>query len=125
MKKKILVVDDSGLARRLTRKILESLGHEVDEAPGGAEALEKYALGKPDVVILDMLMTGMYGLEVLQKLRQMDPEAMVVVATADIQRTTRDHVREAGAVAMVNKPVNEEELTEVLDRVWKGETSWN
>jgi len=125
MKRKILVVDDSGLARRLTRKILEELGHEVEEAPDGAQALEKYALGQHDAVVLDLLMSGMYGLEVLQKLKELNPSLPVVVATADIQRSTRDQVREAGASAMVNKPVNKEELADVLDLVWKGEMSWN
>lgn len=123
--KKILVVDDSGLARRLTRRILEDLGYEVDEAPDGAQALEKYALGRHDAVVLDMLMAGMYGLEVLQKLKELNPSVSVVVASADIQRSTRDQVKAAGASAMVNKPVNPEELAEVLDLVWKGEMSWN
>jgi CheY-like chemotaxis protein len=124
MKRKILVVDDSGLARRMMRRFLEDLGHEVEEAPDGAAALEKCALNPPELVVLDMLMTGMYGLEVLQKLKELNPALPVIVATADIQRTTRDHVREAGAAAMINKPVNKEELAEVLDSVWKGETSW-
>lgn len=125
MKRKILVVDDSGLARRLTRRILEELGHEVEEAPDGAEALEKYALGNHDAVILDMLMSGMYGLEVLQKLRELNPSLPVVIASADIQRSTRDLVKEAGAFAMINKPVNKDELADILDLVWKGEMSWN
>jgi two-component system chemotaxis response regulator CheY len=125
MKRRILVVDDSGLARRLARKILEELGYEVDEAPGGAEALEQCALGHHDLVILDMLMSGMYGLEVLQKLKELNPSLPVIVVTADIQRSTRDHVKSAGAAAMVNKPVNKAELAEVLDLVWKGETSWS
>jgi len=124
MKRKILVVDDSGLARRLTRRILEELGHEVEEAPGGAEALEKYALGQHDLVVLDMLMAGMYGLEVLQKLKELNPALPVIIATADIQRSTRDQVKDAGAAAMVNKPVNKEELAEVLELVWQGGTSW-
>lgn len=125
MRKKILVVDDSGLARRLTRRILEELGYEVEEAPDGAQALEKYALGQHDAVVLDMLMAGMYGLEVLQKLKELNPSLPVVIASADIQRSTRDQVKAAGASAMVNKPVNSEELAEVLDLVWKGEMSWN
>ncbi len=125
MSKKILVVDDSGLARRLTRRILEELGYEVEEAPDGAQALEKYAVGRHDAVVLDMLMAGMYGLEVLQKLKELNPALPVVVASADIQRSTRDQVKAAGASAMVNKPVNPEELAEVLDLVWKGEMSWN
>lgn len=125
MKKKILVVDDSGLARRLTRKILEELGHEVEEAPSGADALEKYALGQHDLVVLDMLMTGMYGQEVLEKLKELNPALPVIISTADIQRSTRDQVKTGGAAAMINKPVNKEELAEILDLVWKGETSWN
>jgi two-component system chemotaxis response regulator CheY len=72
-----------------------------------------------------MLMTGMYGLEVLQKLKELNPSLPVIVATADIQRSTRDQVKEAGAAAMINKPVDKEELAEMLDLVWKGETAWN
>jgi two-component system chemotaxis response regulator CheY len=125
MKKKILVVDDSGLARRLTRKMLEEWGHEVAEASSGPQALELYALGQHDLIVLDMLMAGMYGLEVLNKLKELNPAVAVVVATADIQRSTRDQVKEAGASAMVNKPINQGELADVLELVWKGETSWN
>ena len=123
--KKILLVDDSGLARRLVRKILEEFEYEIDEASSGPEALEACALNQYDLVILDMLMAGMYGLEVLQKLKELNPSLPVIVATADIQRSTRDQVKEAGASAMINKPVNKEELVETLDLVWKGETSWN
>jgi two-component system chemotaxis response regulator CheY len=125
MKKKILVVDDSSLARRITRRMLEELGHEVEEAPGGAEALEIYALNRHDLIILDMLMTGMYGLEVLQKLKELNPTLPVIIATADIQRSTREDVKAAGAVGMINKPLNKEELTDMLDIVWKGGNSWN
>src|SRR6185369_3825443 len=108
MKAKILVVDDSGLARRLVRKILEELGHEVEEVSDGTQALERYVLNHHDAVILDLLMHGMYGMEVLQNLKSLNPGLPVIVVTADIQRTTRDQVREAGAVAMVNKPVTRE-----------------
>ncbi|MGA2244112.1 MAG: response regulator [Verrucomicrobiota bacterium] len=125
MKRKILVVDDSGLARRLTRKMLEEFGHEVEEASDGPQALERYALGHHNAVVLDMLMSGMYGLEVLEKLKELNPSLPVVVVTADIQRSTRELVKNAGASAMINKPINEEELAEVLDLVWKGETAWN
>ena len=125
MKKKILVVDDSGLARRLTRKMLEDWGYEVEEASSGPQALEQYVLGQHDLIVLDMLMAGMYGLEVLNKLKELNPGVPVVVATADIQLSTRDQVKAAGASAMVNKPINQEELAEVLELVWKGATAWN
>jgi len=125
MKAKILVVDDSGLARRLVRKILEELGHEVEEVSDGTQALERYVLNHHDAVVLDLLMHGMYGLEVLQKLKELNPDLPVIVITADIQRTTREMVKGAGAVAMVNKPVTKEQLAEVLGVVLKGGTVWS
>jgi len=125
MKNKILVVDDSGLARRLIRKMLEELGHEVEDTSDGASDLELYVLNRHDAVILDLLMHGMYGVEVLQKLKSLNPELPVIIATADIQRTTRDMVKEAGAVALLNKPVTREQLAEVLPIVLSGGTVWN
>jgi two-component system chemotaxis response regulator CheY len=125
MKSRILVVDDSSLARRLTRKILEELGHEVDEATDGAQALERYALGQHDLIILDMVMPGMQGPEVLVKFKQLNPKALVVVVTADIQKSTREQVKAEGAAAMVNKPINKEQLAEVLSVVQAGGDAWN
>jgi two-component system chemotaxis response regulator CheY len=125
MKPKVLVVDDSGLARRITRKILEELECEVEDVSDGAQALEAYVLHRHDVVILDLLMHGMYGGDVLQKLKELNPDLPVIIATADIQRTTREAVKEAGAVAMVNKPISKEQLQEVLKVVLAGGTVWN
>ena len=125
MKTRILVVDDSNLARRLIRKVLEELGHEVEDVSDGTQALERYALNRHDAVILDLLMHGMYGVEVLQKFKELNPALPVIVVSADIQRTTREQVRDAGAVAMVNKPVVREELEEVLNIALSGGTSWN
>lgn len=125
MKCKILIVDDSSLARRLTRKVLEELGHEVEEAADGSQALERYALNQHDLVVLDMVMTGMDGLQTLQKLRELNPKILVIISTADIQSSTREQVKAAGAVAMLNKPINKEAFAETLDIVLKGETAWN
>jgi two-component system chemotaxis response regulator CheY len=125
MKSKILVVDDSGLARRLIRKILEELGHEVEDVPDGAQALERYLLNHHDAVVLDLLMHGMYGVDVLEKLKQLNPDLPVVIVSADIQRTTREQVKASGAAAMINKPVTKEQLAEVLDVVLKGGTIWS
>ena len=108
--KKILVVDDSAMSRRIMRTILETQGMEVVEAGDGIVALERYFLEKPDVVMLDLVMTGMYGLDVLGKLREMDPRAAVVVATADIQTSTREMAREAGASTVITKPFVAEDL---------------
>jgi two-component system chemotaxis response regulator CheY len=101
---KILVVDDSGMSRRSLRKILEPTGHQIVEAQDGISALERYFIDKPDLVLLDLTMSGMYGIDVLIKLREMDPQAKVIVATADIQSSTRQMVQESGAHAFISKP---------------------
>jgi two-component system chemotaxis response regulator CheY len=115
MSGKVLVVDDSGLARRSTRRILESAGYEVIEAEDGLAALEQYFVQKPSVVLLDLVMKGMYGLDVLSKLREMDPDARVVVVSADIQTTSRDLVAAGGAAAFVNKPARAEEIVAAVE----------
>ena len=125
MSAKVLVVDDSGLARRMSRQLLEEIGHTVEEAADGAQALERYVLNRHDVVLLDMVMHGMYGLEVLTKLKELNPGLPVIIVTADIQKSTREQVRAAGAAAIVNKPLNKEELAAVLSTVLSGGTAWS
>ena len=125
MNAKVLIVDDSALARRTLRQALEEQGHQVEEASDGAQALERFYLNKPELVILDMVMNGMYGLEVLTKMLQMNPEARVIVATADIQTTTAEQVRAAGAKAILNKPVNRQQLTATITLVLEGGNTWN
>jgi CheY-like chemotaxis protein len=71
-------------------------------------------------------MNGMYGLEVLTKIRELNPEVRVIVATADIQNSTRDRVRAAGASAFLTKPVNRKELAGVVTTLLEGkEAQWN
>ena len=124
MSGKILIVDDSALSRRTLRRILETGGYEVVEANDGMTALEVYFLEKPRLVLLDLVMKGMYGLDVLVKLREMDPKALVVVASADIQSSTRKMVDEAGALAFINKPfVTEQVLAAVETALAEGATS--
>ncbi len=114
---KILVVDDSGLSRRILRRILESGGHSVQEAEDGLRALEQYYLERPDVVMLDMTMSGMHGLDVLAQLRQIDPSAAVIVATADIQESSRELAAVGGARAFLTKPFSSEEVLGVVNSV--------
>ena len=63
--------------------------------------------------------------EQTKKLRELDPTAAVIISTADIQKSTRESAREAGALALINKPVNKIELTSVAERALAGETLWN
>jgi two-component system chemotaxis response regulator CheY len=122
MMAKILIVDDSGMSRRTLRKILEPAGHEIIEAEEGAVALERYFLDKPGLVLLDLTMTGMYGIDVLNKLREMDPQARVIVASADIQSSTREMVAAGGATAFINKPFTSEKVLNAVREALQGKT---
>lgn len=124
MSRKILIVDDSALSRRTLRRILESAGYEVVEANDGMAALELYFLEKPSLVLLDLVMKGMYGLDVLVKLREMDPKALVVVASADIQSSTRQMVDEAGAQAFINKPFGPEQVIATVEEALAKRSHW-
>jgi two-component system chemotaxis response regulator CheY len=120
MNERILIVDDSGLARRNTRRILEDAGFEVLEAEDGMTALEQYFVQKPAVVVLDLVMKGMYGLDVLAKLKEMDDKACVIVVSADVQKSSRDLVKAAGATAFLNKPVQPDELLAAMEHALRG-----
>jgi len=111
---RVLIVDDSALSRRLLRAIVEVDGHEVFEATDGLSALEQYYLQRPAVVFLDLIMAGMKGIEVLAKLRELDPQARVIVATADIQKSSVALAQEAGAAAYVTKPFDRDTVLATL-----------
>jgi two-component system, chemotaxis family, chemotaxis protein CheY len=125
MSQKVLLVDDSGLARRSTRRILEGAGYEVVEAEDGMAAIEQYFVEKPDVVMLDLVMKGMYGLEVLGKLREMDPDARIVVLSADVQTSSRDLVQAAGASGFLTKPANAQQMLAAIARATDRGGSWS
>ena len=122
---KVLLVDDSGLARRSTRRVLEQAGYAVVEAEDGLAALERFAVEKPDIVLLDLVMQGMYGLDVLTKLREMDPAARVIVMSADIQTSSRELVQAAGAAGFINKPPAPGQVIQMVEQVMNGPTSWS
>jgi len=117
---KILVIDDSALSRRTLRRILEAAGYSVVEAEEGMTALELYFIEKPNAVLLDLVMKGMYGLDVLTKLREMDRDARVVIASADVQSSTKTMAEEAGACAVIHKPLVASEVIEALDKALSG-----
>jgi two-component system chemotaxis response regulator CheY len=110
----ILVVDDSTLSRRICRRILEDAGHAVTDVPDGFAALEQYSLKRPDLVLLDVTMKEMNGLEVLNQLKALDPAARVVMTTADVQMSTRHLAESSGAVGFVPKPIAAEPLVRAV-----------
>jgi two-component system chemotaxis response regulator CheY len=120
MSAKVLVVDDSGLARRRVRGILEGAGYDVIEAEDGMAALERYFVSKPDLVLLDLVMKGMYGLDVLTKLREMDPAARVIVISADVQTSSHAMVEEAGAAGFLMKPIDTDQVLALVRSTLEG-----
>ncbi len=115
MKQRVLIVDDSALARRNLRHVLEPAGYDVVEAADGLVALERYFLEKPDVVMLDLVMAGMYGLDVLRKILEFDPAARVLVVSADVQSSSHEMALEAGARGFVSKPFERDRLLQAIE----------
>ena len=101
---KILVVDDSWVARLGMNRLLVSLGHDVIEAHGGAQALDILAQVIPDAVFLDLLMPDLDGLGVLEALKSRKSTVPVFVVSADIQDTTVQRCLELGARQCLPKP---------------------
>ena len=114
---RLLVVDDSGYARRVHRQILESAGHEVLEASSGMSALERFSLDQPEAVLLDLSMEDIGGLDVLRQLREIDIGARVLVISADVQQSTERMVRSSGAMGFVGKPAAPAALLAAIEQM--------
>ena len=110
----IMIVDDSNYTRRTHRRILESDGHVVHEASSGMSAIESYFVHRPDLVLLDLTMEDMGGLEVLARLREMQAKARVIVISADVQRSTAQLVADSGALRFLGKPVRAADLLKTV-----------
>jgi two-component system chemotaxis response regulator CheY len=110
----ILIVDDSRLSRQLLRRHLPENEHEIREASDGQECLRLYQEKRADLVFMDLTMPGMDGFETIWHLKNLDPQARVVVVTADIQSGSRAKCLELGALQVVAKPPAPGAITEVL-----------
>ena len=108
---KILAVDDSSLSRRrFVAKPLRDAGYEVCEAVNGEEGLSAVEEHNPDIIVSDLLMPVMDGFEFIAALRDRGVTTPVIVASADIQETTREKLEELGTFAFINKPFKADEL---------------
>ena len=112
-----LVVDDSKISRKwliemIPKKIVENA--EIIEGCNGEEAIALYDQHKPDVVFLDITMPVVDGFEALKRIRFINPEALVVMISADRQKSTKEKVLSLGASALISKPIDEEEFRTTL-----------
>ena len=111
----VLVVDDDDMIRRLVRTVLEADDLEVVEANSGARALEMVDSAHPAVMVLDIMMPGINGVEVC---RQVDHSTVkVVILTARDDPALEDECREAGADAFLTKPFSSIELLDLIDEL--------
>jgi DNA-binding response OmpR family regulator len=114
--KKILVVDDEKNIRTLFRDELEEAGYEVDTAGSGQEALEKVSSKKPDLIVLDIRMEDMTGLEVLEQVRR-DHEALPVIMCTAVRGLQDDFtVWDSKVSDYITKPVDLEILKEKIQK---------
>ncbi len=110
MTPKILVVDDEAKMRRVLQMFFEEDGSAVDSAENGEEALEKINSSRPDLVICDMRMPKMNGLELLRNIKTASPELPVIIMTAYGEVKTAVEAMKLGAENYVTKPLDMEEL---------------
>lgn len=115
-RKKILIVDDRWENRSVILNLLEPLGFSVLEATNGQEGLEKAAECKPDLIITDLAMPVMGGLEMVKQLQQQSELAQIpiIASSASVFNFDRQQSREAGCRDFLPKPVQSEELLEQL-----------
>ena len=113
---RILVADDEESARTGLASLLRSEGYEVDLAEDGTQALARLLETSPDVLVTDLHMPGLTGLELLQKAREVSPALVVVLVTAFADVDTAVRAMQLGAEHYLTKPVQLDELLVVLDR---------
>jgi len=116
---RILICDDEEVLRALVRATLDDARYEIVEAADGDESIELARSLKPDVILLDMMMPGRTGLEVLEILRA-DPELSrtpVVMLTARARASDRDAAVAAGADRYLAKPFSPLELISVVEEL--------
>lgn len=119
---RVLVCDDEEVLRALIRATLDGGVHEVVEARNGDEALEQARRVRPDLIVLDMMMPGRSGLDVLAEIRN-DPALAgtpVLMLTARTQATDREAAARAGADRFLPKPFSPLELLGVVDELLGG-----
>jgi DNA-binding NarL/FixJ family response regulator len=123
---KILLVDDEAHIRKYVSHILKQLGTPtIIEAADGEQAIELFQNDRPDLVLLDVNMPFLTGIETLRKLKEIDPDAVVIMLTSLTNRQTVEQALELGADNYIRKDTPKEEiaktLAETIDACFPGE----
>jgi two-component system cell cycle response regulator DivK len=119
MSKKILIVEDSPINRRLISDILKYYGYEIIEAENGEEGIRKTKEHNPDLIIMDLQMPVMNGYETIRILKNY-PETKhikIIAVTSFAMAGDREKALETGADEYISKPINTRELPKVVERL--------
>jgi len=117
MSKKILVVDDEKHIRDSCIRLLQRKRYDAEGAESGLEALEKISKEVYDLVLLDVRMPGMDGIEVLRRAKKLAPKISVLMLTGHGTLDTASEAMELGAAGFIRKPIAIEDLAESIDAV--------
>lgn len=111
---KLLIVDDESDVREFARSFFKKRGIEVFLASGGQQALDIIAKERPDLVLLDVRMEEMTGVEVLRQLRKADDQTRVIMVTGVEEEETFKEANNLGVLSYIHKPLILEELEKVV-----------
>ena len=118
MAKNILICDDAALIRIMIKDILTKNGYNiVGEAENGAKAVEKYAELKPDLVLMDITMPEMDGIEALKKIKAADANASIIMCSAMGQQAMVIESIQSGAKDFIVKPFQADRVLEAVQKV--------
>jgi len=111
MNERIMLVDDAQVMRLVLSRILKGAGYEIaGEASTGKEAVQKYGKIKPDLVMMDITMPEMSGIDAVKEIKKIDPQARVIMCTAIGQKSFVIEALEAGALNYIVKPFDQEKV---------------
>jgi CheY-like chemotaxis protein len=112
----VLVVDDEPVILSIFSRFITKAGHKVETAPGGAQALEMIKKGHYDIVLLDWMMPGVSGAEVLQQAVPDNPKLPFVIVTAAFSSKVAAQAMDAGAMECIGKPLNHKKVLYLIDK---------
>ena len=118
MAKNILICDDAAFMRMMIKDILTKNGYNVaGEAENGLKAVEKYNETKPDLVMMDITMPEMDGIQALKKIKETDPNAMVIMCSAMGQQAMVIEAIQSGAKDFIVNPFQADRVLEAIKKV--------
>jgi DNA-binding NtrC family response regulator len=118
-KEKILIVDDEKIIRESLFHWFENDGYVVDVAENGETALKKFMAERSDLLLVDMKMHGMGGLELLKEVKKIDPETIVIMITAYASVSTAIAAIKDGAYDYVTKPIDPDDLANLVSKAFE------